>query len=73
MITDPGGTVCARWRQLVSPEVYVIDAAGILRFHGIRGEYGEDFAPLVEALLKEAEALTRQKRQMVDAGVISDA
>jgi peroxiredoxin len=56
VIADPHGVLCAHWCQETFPEVYVIDAAGILRFHGISGPYSEDFTPLVEDLLKEAES-----------------
>jgi hypothetical protein len=54
VIADPDGVQCARWCQNTSPEVYAIDAEGIIRFHGMCGEYSEDFAPLVEKLLTEA-------------------
>lgn len=59
VIADPGGVLCARWRQITSPEVYVIDAHGVLRFHGMCGEYSEDFTPLVEKLLKKAGSTKR--------------
>ncbi len=59
VIADPDGNLCFRWCQETSPEVYVIDADGLLRYHGTCGEYSEDFTPLVEELLKKAESTKR--------------
>ena len=59
VIADPDGVQCARWCQQTFPEVYVIDAEGVIRFHGMGGKYSEDFTPLVEKLLKKAESSKR--------------
>lgn len=56
VIADPDGIQCSRWCQITFPELYVIDAEGILRYHGMCGEYSEDFTPLVEELLKKVES-----------------
>ena len=40
------------WCQKTSPEVYVLDREGIIRFHGDRDKC--DFKPLVKELLDES-------------------
>jgi hypothetical protein len=44
------GPVCRQWRVQSFPTVYVIDAKGVLRFTGLRGE---PLSQAVDALLKE--------------------
>lgn len=65
------GPVCRQWSVRSFPTVHVIDAKGILRFTGLRGE---QLSQAVDGLLKEMKAIApaspekREKAPEVPAG-----
>jgi peroxiredoxin len=60
VIGDPGCAICQRWCQITFPELYVIDAAGKLRFHDWGDHHSDEVASLVKLLMEEAQEANKQ-------------
>jgi hypothetical protein len=48
---SPGGPLATRWNVNSWPEIYIIDAQGVIRYRGLRGQQMED---AVLRLIEEA-------------------